>query len=189
MAVIGEYRFVFTDEVKKSRSNESLSSTTEDIEKNKTDSLPESPMYQKQLKKFTSIAAKGIGTVGAGLKIHGTVRDIVYNKLTTDAIISGNLQAARHLQTKKTNQDRIINRTMGLVGYAVQGAAIGAMGGPVLSAAMAAVSMAVGISLSLAKRETEFQENMRRYMAELSEQRYVGYLESRRLVNLTGRMR
>lgn len=187
--IIGEYRFVFLDETESGKSNSSLSSTTKQANKVRTEQETVANPVQSPMKTFSKVTAGVIGAGATGLNVYRTIRDVAINKQTTDAVISGNLHAARNLSVQKANQDRQINQAMSVVGYIAQGAAIGAMGGGYGAIIGAGIGMIVGISTSLYRGMNEHTENMRRYEAELSEQRYLGSLESKRLVNMTGRVR
>lgn len=188
--VIGEYRFVFTDETTNGKSNESLSSTTEDKKKQDKGPTPMiSPESQKKLKAFSAGATKAVAIGAFGTHIYQTVRDISYNRKSTSAIISGNTLAASHLEAKRHNQDIVLSNMMTTAKYAAMGAALGSTlpgAGTIIGAITGTI---VGIATDMIKQQSQYREEMRRFMAELSEQRYSGYVQSRRLVNLSGGVR
>lgn len=189
--VIGEYHFVFTDETTKGKSNNSLSSTTEDKVNNqesKTTS-PINPQTQDKLKQFSAGATKAVAIGAFGTHIYQTVRDISYNRKSTSAIISGNTLAATHLEAKRHNQDIVLSNVMTTAKYAAMGAALGSTLPGMGTIIGAITGTIVGIATDMVKQQSQYREEMRRFMAELSEQRYSGYVQSRRLVNLSGGVR
>lgn len=188
--IIGEYRFVFIDD-RETNPNQSLSSTTEDMTKtqDRDKQSPKPTNKDDKGKQFAAGAAAFVGVSTTAIKTYQTIRNNVYTRQTTAALIGGNTMIARNLDAKKRKQDSILNAGTSVISGAAQGMGVGSAFGPWGAAIGAIVGASISIATQAFGAVIKNREEMLRFMASIADQEYSGYLESRRLVDLTGRMR